>query len=79
MNRRLKNRDAMRLVRLAAGIGIAFYALYSADYVFLLPAGMFLLQAALNLSCGEGGCFTASSRRRVYRDVIKPYKRGNRI
>lgn len=42
MSRSLKSWDAIRLVRLVAGIGIGFYALYSADYVFLLPAVAFL-------------------------------------
>lgn len=78
MSRSLKSWGAIRLVRLVAGIGIGFYALYSADYVFLLPAVAFLLQAALNLTCGGSGCPTANSQKRVYGDVIKPYQSGNR-
>lgn len=76
MNNLLKNWDVARIIRLLAGIGLGIYAVVSKDYVFLLLAGVFLLQAVLNLSCcGMRGCSAGevTSQKRVYKNEIKTY------
>lgn len=79
MNNALKNWDVIRIIRLVAGVGIGVYAISSKDYIFLLLAGMFLLQAILNISCcGSAGCATSNQQKQVYKDVIKPYKADNK-
>lgn len=76
MNNLWKNWDAARIVRLAAGIGFGIYAIVSKEYLFLLLAGFFLMQAVLNVSCcGAGGCSRSgkTAPERVYKDEIETY------
>lgn len=75
MSNMFSNWDVTRVIRLVAGAAIGIYAIISTDYVFLLLAGMFLMQAVLNISCcGASGCSTNNNQKQVYKDVIKPYK-----
>ncbi len=77
MNSLLKNWDAARIVRLVAGLGFGIYALVWSEYIFLILAALFLLQAAFNVSCcGAGGCSSGNDTKQqeVYKGQIKKYK-----
>lgn len=76
MNNYLKQWDASRIIRLVAGIGFAVYAFTEHEYLFLIIAGMFLLQAIFNISCCGAGCSTTEKQKtkRVYEGEIKAYK-----
>lgn len=79
MNNVLKKWDIIRIIRLIGGVSIAVYAVISKDYIFLLLAGLFLIQAILNISCcGSSGCSTNNEKKQVYKEIIKPYKPQNK-
>lgn len=76
MNNFLTNWRLARIIRLTAGLGIGIYALVSKDYLFLILAGIFLLQASLNTSCCGGGRCASSDKtdqKQLYKEIIKPY------
>lgn len=79
MNNLLKNWDMIRIIRLVAGIGFGVYAITSQEYLFLILAGMFLVQAVFNLSCcGAGGCSAGTNQKALYKDEVKPYRPGKK-
>ena len=77
MRKYLNNWDAVRIIRLLAGVGFGIYAVVSKEYLFLMLAGMFLLQSIFTVSCsGAGGCSTEpkKTKTQVYKDQIEQYK-----
>lgn len=76
MNNVLKNWNASRIIRLLLGVGIAIYAISVKEPLFLIVAGVFLLQGVLNISCcGTGRCSTPRrTSLQVYKDEIKEFK-----
>ncbi len=81
MNNILKNWDAIRIVKLIAGVGFGIYAITSKEYLFLWLAGLFLLQSLFNISCcGKGGCSSSKTKqtKEVYKGIIKTYKPNQR-
>ncbi len=77
MDSRFKNWGFARIVRLAGGIGIGIYAIYTSQYIYLMLAAVLLIQAAYNLSCcGASGCGSDSGtykQNTLYKDQIKNY------
>lgn len=75
MNSILKQWDFLRVIRLAAGVGLGIYAIVSKEYPFLFLSAFFLVQAILNISCcGSNGCSSRQNQGQLYKDIIKPYK-----
>jgi len=77
MNNIFRNWNIARIIRLLAGLGLSIYAFTSKEYAFLFLAGLFLLQAVLNMSCcGTGGCSSSNEndQKQVYKQDIKQYK-----
>lgn len=46
----------MRFIRLAFGLFLIFQAFETRQWMFLLFAGFFLVQALFNLGCSANGC-----------------------
>ena len=79
MHNFLKNWNAIRIMRLLIGLGMAVYSVIQRDFIFIPFAVFFLAQAVFNVSCcGAGGCGTqneaATQTKQVYQNEIKPYK-----
>ena len=78
MKESLRKWDFGRVFRLLAGLAAIIYALTSKEYVFLLLAALFLLQAIFNISCccAGGGCSTTKQDhpKQAYKNTLKPYK-----
>ena len=77
MDSRFRNWGFARIVRLAGGIGIGIYAIYTSQYIYLMLAAVLLIQAAYNLSCcGASACSSDSGtykQNTLYKDQIKNY------
>lgn len=57
MNNISKGWNAVRIIRVVAGIGFGVYAIISKDYIFLWLTGILFFQAIYNFSCcGTSGC-----------------------
>jgi len=77
MRNLLRNWDAVRIIRLLIGLAIGVYSVVAGEYVFLILAGLLIVQALMNVSCCAGGSCAPAQRREeeVYRGQIKKYKR----
>lgn len=51
MKKWIINWNATRIIRLILGIITTAYAIYEKEYLFLIFAGIFFFQAAMNISC----------------------------
>lgn len=70
-----KNWDIVRVFRMLIGLLTGAYAVWSDEYFLLILAGLFIVQALFQLSCCGTGCTaSASDRRNLYKDTIKPYE-----
>ena len=81
MNNIFRNWDAMRIIRLIAGVGFGIYAIVSKEYMFFGLSVLLLLQSLLDISCcGKGGCSSSKTKqtKEVYKDIIKLYKPNQR-
>lgn len=70
--------DLVRIIRFSIGVLFALIALFSSEYLFLLPAAVLVLQALLNLSCcGVSGCSVPEENQNEpdLRRDIKEYKK----
>ena len=71
----MKNWNIGRYARLLAGVIIASISLIHHDLWFAIFGVFFILHAALNLPCCcSGSCSNGRSSKKVYKDIIKPYK-----
>lgn len=51
-----KNWDFMRLLRLGIGLWLGYAAITEHQVIIGVMAGLFLLQALMNIGCGSKGC-----------------------
>ncbi len=61
----LKNWDFMRFLRLGIGLWLAYSAITEHQPIIGAMAGLFILQALLNMGCGSGGCNVASGKKNI--------------
>jgi hypothetical protein len=68
----LKNWDFMRLLRLGIGLWLGYTAITEHQAIIGVMAGLFLLQAIMNLGCGSKGCnvpYNKSNRNQKVEDI----------
>lgn len=76
MKQILKDWDIIRILRLILGVAFGGYALWLGNYLLLFLSGILILQAVLNWSCcSASGCGTASDKKAIYKDIVKPYNK----
>ena len=67
----LKNWDFMRFLRLGIGLWIGYSAISEQQIILGAMAGLFIIQALLNIGCASGTCSTLPSARRPMSHKIK--------
>ena len=78
----LKNWSVCRVVRMLSGAMLVAFGIYSGDGFLATLGGLFILMGLFSVSCCTAGtCGTASEKKALYKDFVKPYdadkKRGN--
>jgi hypothetical protein len=68
----LKNWDFIRFLRLGIGLWLGYAAISEHQLIIGVMAGLFLLQAIMNIGCGSKGCnvpFSKSNTNQKVEDI----------
>lgn len=60
-----ENWDFMRILRLVVGLWLGYSAFADKQLIIGMMAGIFLIQAILNMGCGSNGCSIPNGRKIV--------------
>ena len=65
----LKNWDFIRFLRLGIGLWLGYAAISEHQIIVGVMAGLFLLQAIMNIGCGSKGCNVTFSKSKTNHKV----------